>query len=84
VVENLPQLIQEYKDARGLTPIKVALLGPPASGKTYLAKKIAEHYEIHYIDVDTVVKDAVARMVSQIPSPFIYYNPKPLNTFYSY
>ncbi|KAJ3197257.1 Adenylate kinase 7 [Irineochytrium annulatum] len=62
IIENLPQLIQEYKDARGLTPLKIVLHGPPASGKTYLAKMIAAYYEIHLVEADEVVKEAVARL----------------------
>ncbi|KAJ3332668.1 Adenylate kinase 7 [Blyttiomyces sp. JEL0837] len=62
IIENLSQLIQEYKDARGLLPLKVALHGPPASGKSFLAKKIAEQYEIHLIEVDAVVQEAIARL----------------------
>ncbi|KAJ3416008.1 Adenylate kinase 7 [Chytridiales sp. JEL 0842] len=73
LIENLPQLIQEYKDARGLTPLKIAVLGPPASGKTTLAKKLAEHYEIHYVEVENVVKEAVEllekRVSGAIPPP---------------
>jgi adenylate kinase len=62
-MENLQQLIQEYKDARGLSPLKLVIHGPPASGKTYFAKKLATHYEIHYLDFDKVVQDAISRLV---------------------
>ncbi|KAJ3295038.1 Adenylate kinase 7 [Borealophlyctis nickersoniae] len=73
LIENLPQLIQEYKQARGLTPLKIVVHGPPASGKTTFSKKIAQHYEIHYIDVDKVVQDALARLerraAGTLPAP---------------
>ncbi|KAI8803996.1 hypothetical protein BJ742DRAFT_682527 [Cladochytrium replicatum] len=66
LIENLPTLIQTYKDARGLTPLKVIVHGPPASGKTFFARKIAEHYEIHFIDVDKVVHDALTRLERRV------------------
>nr|KAJ3421353.1 Adenylate kinase 7 [Polyrhizophydium stewartii] len=61
-VENMQQIAQEYKDARGLWPLKIVVHGTPASGKTFVAQKIAEHYKIHLIDPDQVVQDAVSRL----------------------
>ncbi|TPX33306.1 adenylate kinase [Synchytrium microbalum] len=62
LVENVHQLVDEYRDARGLHPLKVVVHGPPAAGKTSYAKKIAEQYEIHYVEVDEVVKAAIDRL----------------------
>ncbi|KAI9325435.1 hypothetical protein DFJ73DRAFT_801962 [Zopfochytrium polystomum] len=62
ILENLPQLIQEYKDARGLSPLKIVLHGPPASGKSTIARALAEYYDIHLLDVEAVVHDAIARL----------------------
>ncbi|KND00419.1 uncharacterized protein SPPG_04741 [Spizellomyces punctatus DAOM BR117] len=62
LVENLTQFIQEYKYARGLTPLRIVVHGPPASGKTFYANKIAQHYEIHIINVEKVVEEAIARL----------------------
>jgi len=62
IVENLPTLIQEYKDSRGLLPLKIIIHGPPASGKTPLAAKIAKHYGIHRVDVESVVTETLARL----------------------
>jgi adenylate kinase len=58
------QFIQEYKDARGLWPIKIVILGPPASGKTTIAQKVAEYYQIHYLELDEVVAQAIADLVN--------------------
>ncbi|KAL7752798.1 hypothetical protein RI367_001800 [Sorochytrium milnesiophthora] len=63
LVENVERFVREYKEGRGLTPLKIAVHGPPASGKTYYAKKLAKHYQIHLIDVDSVVKETIANMV---------------------
>ena len=66
LIENLPQFIQEFKDARGLSPLKAFVHGPPASGKTFYAQKIAEEYKIHYVDADQVVQKAIDRLVKPI------------------
>ncbi|KAJ3118573.1 Adenylate kinase 7 [Phlyctochytrium bullatum] len=66
MVENMPQLVQEYKDARGLHPLKLIIHGPPAVGKTLIAAKLAQHYEIHAVEVEAVVKDALERLQSRI------------------
>jgi len=69
LVETLPQLIQEYKDARGLTPLKIVVHGPPSSGKTFFSKRIAQHYEIHYLDVEEMVKDEVSKLERRVTNP---------------
>lgn len=66
LIENLPQLLQEYKDSRGLSPLKIVLHGPPASSKTFYAKKIAEYYEIHNIEVDEVINEAIERLERRV------------------
>ncbi|KAJ3102300.1 Adenylate kinase 7 [Phlyctochytrium planicorne] len=66
IVENINQLVQEYKDARGLHPLKVIVHGPPASGKTHISRQMATHYEIHYINVEIVIKEAVSRLELRI------------------
>lgn len=63
LIDNLPTLIQEYKDARGLQPLKIFVHGAPGCGKSMFSKKIAETYEIHYVDVEEVVKTSLARLV---------------------
>ncbi|KAJ3054331.1 Adenylate kinase 7 [Rhizophlyctis rosea] len=62
LIESITQLIQEYKDARGLTPLRIIVHGPPAVGKTFCSERLAKHYEIHLVEVEKVVQDAVARL----------------------
>ncbi|KAJ3152034.1 Adenylate kinase 7 [Geranomyces variabilis] len=62
LIENLQSFIEEYKYARGLTSLNIIVHGPPASGKSALAARLAEHYEIHHLDVDKVVEEAIARL----------------------
>jgi len=57
-------IIKEYKIARNLLPVKIIVLGPPASGKTRVARYLEKHYEIHYIHVDKLIRDTIQRLVS--------------------
>ena len=66
LIENLPQIIQEYKDSRGLWPIKVMIHGPPASRKTFYAEKLAENYKIHLVDVDQVMQEVLERLENKV------------------
>ncbi|KAJ3260305.1 Adenylate kinase 7 [Boothiomyces macroporosus] len=60
------ELIQEYKDARGLWALKIVMHGPPASGKTFYAQKIAELYKIHYLETDEVVNQALIALERRV------------------
>lgn len=56
-------IVQEYRDARGLSPLKIVIHGPPASGKTGLAQKLAAHYKVHYLEPDEVVLQSIEELV---------------------
>lgn len=66
LIENVQQLVQEYKDARGLSALRLVIHGPPLSGKTYFAQLIANHFGIHLIDSEQVVKNALARLERRV------------------
>ncbi|KAI9140724.1 hypothetical protein BKA69DRAFT_1125458 [Paraphysoderma sedebokerense] len=69
IIENLPALIRQYKEGRGLTPLKIMIHGPPASGKTTIAKMIAEYYQLHFVDPEVVVKEAIDRLERRVHPP---------------
>ncbi|XP_012286013.2 adenylate kinase 7 [Orussus abietinus] len=60
--DNLDAIVKEYKNARNLHPVKVIVLGPPASGKTRVANYIAKHYRLHYICVKSLIGDTVQKL----------------------
>lgn len=43
---NIRKLNVEFNETRGLKPIKIMLTGPPASGKSHYAQKLARFYNI--------------------------------------
>ncbi|XP_019630798.1 PREDICTED: adenylate kinase 7-like isoform X1 [Branchiostoma belcheri] len=60
--ENIDTVIREYKQSRGLLPMRGCIMGPPAVGKTTIAKKLCEHYKLHHIKVKDVIDEAVENL----------------------
>lgn len=64
--ENIETIVEEYKKSRHLRPIRILLHGPPASGKTLIAQKLAEHYNLHYVSVKTLIDETIENLQSKI------------------
>ncbi|NXD34417.1 KAD7 kinase, partial [Copsychus sechellarum] len=60
LIENIAQVIMEYKQTRGLMPLKVFIHGPPGSGKSTIAKELCKHYKLHYIWINDVISEKIA------------------------
>lgn len=55
IIENIRLLNVEFNDFRGLHPVKIFITGPPASGKSYYAAKLATYYNIPHVNVKHLV-----------------------------
>ncbi|XP_045919021.1 adenylate kinase 7 isoform X1 [Micropterus dolomieu] len=62
LVENIELVVEEYRQTRGLLPIRLCVLGPPAVGKSTVSKQICEHYKLHHI----TLKETISETVSQL------------------
>nr|XP_033808371.1 adenylate kinase 7 isoform X3 [Geotrypetes seraphini] len=62
LVENIAVVIKEYRQIRGLTPIKICVLGPPAVGKTTVSAKLCKHYKLHHVQIKEVITEAIAKL----------------------
>ena len=40
------------------------IVGPPAVGKTTVAKALCEHYKLHHIKMKDVIDETIANLVS--------------------
>ena len=49
--KTIRTLEQEFNSFRGLNPVKIFITGPPASGKTFYAEKLAHYYNIPRVHV---------------------------------
>ncbi|XP_030786803.1 adenylate kinase 7 isoform X5 [Rhinopithecus roxellana] len=61
-VENINGILKEYKQSRGLMPIKICILGPPAVGKSSIAEELAKYYKLHHIQLKDVISEAIAKL----------------------
>ncbi|XP_022083224.1 adenylate kinase 7-like [Acanthaster planci] len=59
IIENVHQIIQEFKATRGLLPMRGCVLGPPAVGKTCVVAALCKHYKLHHIKIKDVIDEAI-------------------------
>ncbi|XP_071962489.1 adenylate kinase 7-like [Antedon mediterranea] len=57
--ENITDVIKEYKQTRGLLPMRACVLGPPASGKTSIVQALCKQYKLHHIKINDVIREAI-------------------------
>ncbi|KAL3289002.1 hypothetical protein HHI36_003445 [Cryptolaemus montrouzieri] len=55
LVENIEDIVDEFKVARNLHPLKILIHGPPCCGKTKLAHLLAQKYNLRYISVKSIL-----------------------------
>ncbi|KFQ82436.1 Adenylate kinase 7, partial [Phoenicopterus ruber ruber] len=63
LVENIEQIVKEYKQSRGLLPLKVCIHGPPGVGKSTVAEELCKHYKLHHIKINDVISETIADLV---------------------
>ncbi|XP_050010784.1 adenylate kinase 7 isoform X1 [Alexandromys fortis] len=61
-VENIGSILKEYKQSRGLLPIKICILGPPAVGKSSISEELVKYYKLHHIKIKDVITEAIAKL----------------------
>ncbi|NXA37059.1 KAD7 kinase, partial [Eudromia elegans] len=62
LVENIEEVIKEYKESRGLLPLKIYIHGPPGVGKTSIAENLCRHYKLHHIKIKDVISETIANL----------------------
>ncbi|XP_014812948.1 PREDICTED: adenylate kinase 7 [Calidris pugnax] len=62
LVENIERIVKEYKQSRGLLPLKVCIHGPPGVGKTTIAEELCKHYKLHHIKIKDVISETIANL----------------------
>ena len=72
LVEAIPTIIKEFKESRGLLPIRTCVLGPPAVGKTHIVSQLCKHYKLHHIKIADVIKEAIEKLVSILLEIFVW------------
>ncbi|XP_010213189.1 PREDICTED: adenylate kinase 7 [Tinamus guttatus] len=62
LVENIEEIIKEYKESRGLLPLKIYVHGPPGVGKSSIAENLCRHYKLHHIKIKDVISETIANL----------------------
>ncbi|XP_009946004.1 PREDICTED: adenylate kinase 7, partial [Leptosomus discolor] len=68
LVENIEQIVKEYKQSRGLLPLKVYIHGPPGAGKSTIAEELCKHYKLHHIKINDVISETIANLEKIVAS----------------
>ncbi|CAJ1074252.1 Hypothetical predicted protein [Xyrichtys novacula] len=61
LVKNMEQVVEEFRQTRGILPLRVCVLGPPAVGKSSVCKQICEHYKLPHIRLKETVSETTAQ-----------------------
>ena len=61
LLASLPMVVQEYRTARGLQPLRLLVHGNDDFAKTELAEALAAEYKLPYILASKAVADAMAK-----------------------
>ncbi|KAG7226212.1 hypothetical protein INR49_002906 [Caranx melampygus] len=62
LVENIKLVVEEYRQSRGLLPIRLCVLGPPAVGKSTVSKQISEHYKLHHVTLKETLSETITQL----------------------
>lgn len=58
--ETMKMLNEEFNHFRGLFPMKVFIGGPPVSGKSHFASKLASSYGIPHLKLADMIQEAIS------------------------
>lgn len=59
IIGNMVKLNEEFNEFNGLNPVKISITGPPASGKSFYAAKLAKYYNIPHVSVSQLSDEAL-------------------------
>ncbi len=62
LIENMDRVVVEYRRERKLLPLRVAILGPPASGKSSISRDLCSRYKLEYLHAAGVITAHLTRL----------------------
>mmetsp|Transcript_86702 Transcript_86702/g.177053 ORF Transcript_86702/g.177053 Transcript_86702/m.177053 type:complete len:661 (+) Transcript_86702:70-2052(+) len=74
LLANLRSMADEFCAGKKLRCMRIIIAGPPASGKSNLAKAVAEHFKVPYLSFPVPAQSSdIEKMATQITSNVIRY-----------
>lgn len=64
LVNCMNLVVEQYRQQRGIQPLKVLLLGPPASGKTKYSERLSEEYGVPVLQTKAVLDEMLEKDVA--------------------
>lgn len=64
--ENIVKIVKEYKESRKLHPINMIIHGPPAVGKSTVARQLSEYFHIPQITTATLITETLGQLVTSL------------------
>lgn len=55
---HLPEVAEQYKAYRNISPLRLVVLGPPMAGKSALAQRLARRYGLPYFNAKELIETA--------------------------
>jgi len=62
---NASMLCEQFKQAKGVRPLRLIIGGPPLSGKTRLAEELSSYYSVPLIDMELALREGLDLSVEQ-------------------
>ncbi|XP_061699115.1 adenylate kinase 7 isoform X3 [Syngnathoides biaculeatus] len=62
LVENIELVVEEYRQIRGLLPIRACVLGPPAVGKSTVSRQICDYYKLHHVRLNETISETISHL----------------------
>jgi predicted AAA+ superfamily ATPase len=60
ISKNIDLIKKEFEKERNLRPMKCFITGPPCSGKSHYAEKLAHHYNVPHIHMKQLLSELLA------------------------
>ncbi|CAL1576024.1 unnamed protein product [Knipowitschia caucasica] len=66
LVENMAQVVDQYRQNRGLQPLRICVMGPPAVGKSTVSKIICDLYKLHHVQLKPTITETIAQLTEAV------------------